>query len=506
MSDGERDRWGEVGRLLRSARRLDADVEDELRFHLEGRIDELERDGWSRRAAREEVLRRFGDVEGVREACRALDRERARRERRGEALGWIGRDARYALRTLRRSPMFTAMAVLTLGLGIGATTAVFSVVDAVLLRPLPFPDAERLVAVFESSPAQGIEREEPSPPNFADWRRGNGTFEGLAAWSHASATTSSVEPPEVLLTAPASANLFQVLGVQPVVGRVFLEGEEGEPLALLSHGLWQRMYGGDPDVVGRTVELGGSAVEIIGVLPDLSTVDGAGVDVWRPVDYGAPTFHRQSRYLFVVGRLQTGVAPATAQADLDRIQAEIAADFPEANEGWRTLVVPAHEVVVGDVDTVLLVVFGAVGFVLLIACANVANLLLGRAAYREREMAVRAALGAGRGRLRAQLLTESVVLGALGGGVGALLAWQLVRLLVALEPGELPRMGEVAVDLRVLAFALAVSVGTGILSGMVPARRAGRVDVAGGLKEGGRGPGGREGTRRALVVAEVAVS
>ncbi len=508
MRKGMRER---ITRVVRP-RALVAEVDEELDFHLRGRVDELMEEGWSEEDARAEALRSFGDPERYRVQCRAIAHDRIVRERRGEVMGNVWQDVRFAVRGFRRNPGFALVAVMTLALGIGATTAVFTVAKNVILDPLPFEEPEDLVMVWEQNTAQSIPRDNPSPPNYTDWRYQNRTFVDLAAMRDGSMTLTDGEQPEVVQVAYLSPNTFEVLGVDARRGRVFTEAEEADAdspaLAVISDGLWRRRYGGDPATIGRTVRLNEFVLEVAGVMPPSFTVPRRDIDIWVPSDHENPNHHRQTRNLRVIGRLAAGVTPAAAKSDLDVLQRRIAESFPEANEGWSVLVVPVMDEVVGaGTRTVFLLLLGAVAFVLLIVSANVANLLLGRSSARRTEMSVRAALGASRRRMVSQLLTESLVLGLAGALLGVGIAWAGVRLLVSFDPRGLPRLEEVSVEGTSLLFALGVSLLTALVFGMAPAMHAVRSSVARALKGGSRGRGaGSERTRSALVMAEVAVS
>jgi predicted permease len=496
----DREPMSTIGRLTRPGR-VGREVEDELAFHVEGRVEELIAEGWEPAAARDEAIRQFGDPVRYRDECRAIARD---------GMGNVLRDIHFALRSFRRSPGFTFVAVLTLGLGIGATTAVFTVAKNVIFDPLPFADPDRVVMIWEQNSAQNIDRALPSPPNFADWRRQNRTFEDMAAMNDASLTLSGLDQPTVVQVAYVTPNTFELLGVEAQIGRTLRPGDDiaGASLVVVSDGLWKSVFGADPQVVGRSIELNGTAVEVVGVMPPTFGVPRPDVDLWLPADYMSASLNRQTRSLLVFGRLAADVDAEAARADLDRIQASIAVSFPEANTGWTTDVMPVQEQIVGaSTRSVLVVLLGAVGFVLLIACANVANLLLGRSHAREREISVRTALGAGRARVVSQLLTESLVLGAMGGVVGTAFALGGVDLLVALEPTGLPRLDEVGVDPGSLAFAGAASLLTALIFGLAPALHAARRSVADTLRGSASiGGGSPERARSALVVAEIAVS
>ena len=423
----------------------------------------------------------------------------------------ILQDLRYGVRVLLRSPGFAVIAILTLAVGIGATTAMFSVVDAVLLRPLPFDEADRLVVVWETNAAQGKEEEPPSPPNFNDWRTASTSFEALTAWEEWAPTLTGVERPEVLDAIATTPDFFRVLRIPMAAGRGFLPEEGvvgGKPVVVISHGLWQRLYGGEASAIGRTMLLSGNAVEIVGVMPAGFDLPRAALDVWLPIDYAQPTFHRQTRYLTVLGRLVPDVTMEQATTELNLLAQRLEAEHPESNSGWGVRLVDAQEQIVGQAGTLLVVVLVAVGFVLLLACANVANLLLGRATVREGELALRSALGASRGRLRAQLVAESVVLGLAAGVIGAGIAYAAVRGFITLEPDAIPRATEIAVNARVLGFAFLAALATGVFFGLVPAARALANDPSTALREGGRSVGGRrkERARRLLIVSEVALA
>ena len=438
-----------------------------------------------------------------------------------DRLAEVSRDAHFALRAVRRSPGFAAAATLTLALSVGATTAVFSVVDAILIRPLPVADPDRLVSVFEVNRERGVTESPPSGPNYLDWRREARAFTGLAAYRYESLTLTGVSSPDVLDAAGVSANFFDVLGVPPALGRAFRRGEDeagGARVIVLGYGMWQERFGGRPDVIGRVLTIDRQPFEVVGVMPERFAFPMR-VQAWRPADVGRPgsgaglaegtSESRQARYLFVIGRLRPGVRRVQAEQEMAGIAASLARTYPVDNGGWSTKLVPLRDTVVGSVERVLMLVLGAVGLVLALACVTVANLTLGRAIAREPEIALRSALGAGRGRLHAQVLTESVVLALIGGTLGTMAAWAGLRAFVGLAPTTIPRLDEVAVDARVLAFTLALSAVTGVLCGLAPSVRVAGVGAATLLREAGRGGVGSrrsDAVRRVLVVAQMALA
>jgi len=405
---------------------------------------------------------------------------------------------------------------LTIGLGIAASTTVYSVVDAVLLEPLPYADPGRLVSIWEHDIQRGNATNVVSPANFFIWREQEGLFQDIAAVLEVSATLTGAGEAERVGGVYTTGAFFRLLGVTPHLGRLYDERDdvpEAPHVVVLSHGFFQRRFGGDPAVIGTTITLNGQAYEVIGVLPPgfdfepAASANRTGMrDVWRPARFGAQARQAAGRFLQVLARLAPGVTVEAAQARMDALAARLREEEPERQAAWGINIVPLHEQVVGGVRRALLVVFGAVGFVLLIACANVANLLLARATDREKEMAVRAALGASGGRIARQLMTESLVLAAAGGMLGVLLSWWAVDALVALGPA-IPRIGSIAVDGGVLLFALAVTGAAGVLFGLAPALRLSRPELRSALGERSRA-GRREGRRlrSTLVVAEVALS
>jgi predicted permease len=496
----------------RNARQVQNEVDEELQLYLEARIAELEGEGLSPSKAREEALRLFGDFEGTRRACFESDWRRERHARRKEIYGEIKRDVVHALRQLRRRPGFALVAILTLGVGIGANTAVFSAADHVLLRPLPYSRPDRAVTLWETELGTDVDRKEVSPGNFLEWRERSTSFEAFAVAEPYGFDITGDGPPQSLHVWLASEGFFEALGVAPILGRTFTP-EEYQPnsgfVVLLSYGLWQQHFGGNASIVGQTIELDHQAATVVGVLPpELEYPEPR--DVWAPKWFRESELtDRYSDYMFAVARLAPGATVASAQADMDRVAAAMAVDYPRSNANVGVNVIPLEKQILGDVRPALTVLLAAVGFLLLIACANVATLLLARGAERERELGLRAALGAGRPRLVRQLVTESVLLAVLGGAVGLALALFGVDALTALIPAELPRAEAIAIDGRVLAFALAVTASTAFLFGLAPALRFSRPDLRATLAAGGRSSTkGRERSRLhgALVVSEVALA
>jgi putative ABC transport system permease protein len=418
------------------------------------------------------------------------------------------RDLRFALRQLRRTPAFTMAAVACLALGIGATTAIFTTVDGVLLRPLPFPEPERLVTIWGHHASIG--REAASLPDFLDWRRESRSFSAMAAQANTQFTVTGAGEPEVVRGAFVTANYFRVLGAPIPVGRGFRDEEErsgATRVAILGDGFWRREFGGRADAVGRQITLGGVAYTIVGAgARGLSVPED--VEVWAPFPTDT-TLGRRNDFLQVIGRLAAGADQRRAGEELTTIARRLAQAYPASNSGWGVELIGLQERIVGEIRPALLLFMGAVGLVLLIACANVANLMLARVATREHEVTIRAALGASRRRLIRQLLTESVVLALVGGALGLGLAVWGVRALQGLEPGTIPRLDEIGVNGTALAFALGLSVVTGLLFGVAPAVRLMPYDLGGGLAEGGRGTAGHRSagrTRSLLVLAEVALA
>jgi putative ABC transport system permease protein len=412
---------------------------------------------------------------------------------------------------LLKNPGFAAIAVIALALGIGANTAIFSVVNTILLRSLPYDDPDRLMVVKENKLPQFPEFS-VSPGNFLDWQKQNGSFEKLAAVQGSSynLVTGDAEP-ERLDGARVSAGLFEMLGVKPVQGRTFLE-EEDQPghqnVVVLSSNLWKRRFGSDSNIIGQSITMSAASYTIIGIMPTSFQFPDRDIDLWTPIAFTAAQAQQHgSHYVLVIGRLKPGVTTEQARTEMSAIAARLAEQYPNSNAGWSTIVVPMQEFEVRDIKPALLVLLGAVALVLLIACANVANLLLARSTARQKEIAIRTALGASRSRVVRQLLTESVLLAVVGGGAGLLLAAWGTRSLLALAPEDLPRVKDVALDGRVLGFTLLVTLITGIVFGLVPALQASRPNLNETLKEGGRGTtGGHHRVRSSLVITEVALA
>jgi putative ABC transport system permease protein len=426
-------------------------------------------------------------------------------------------DIRYALRVLLRAPSFAIAVVSVLALGIGANTAIFSIVNAVLLRPLPFDEPHRLVRLFHIPPQDafpGMTRFSVSPANFYDWQREARLFETMAIYRFRQFRLTGGGTAQSVLAGAVGAGFFEVVRARPELGRVFL-AEEDRPgrsqVVLLSHGFWRTHFGGAPDVVGRTLTLDGEAYTIVGVMPAAFSVAAWEVtarDFWIPLAYtDAARAVRENHNAQVVARLKPGVDLAQADAEMRVISERLEREFPKENAGWGATVIPLQEVIVGDIRMTLVMLLGAVALVLLIACANVGNLLFARTLARRKEIAIRAALGAGRARVFQQLLVESLLLAAAGGAAGLLLVQTILGAASALLATQLPRAEEISIDTRVLLFVAGVSMLTGVLAGALPAVRAGSADVNEALKEGGRGDG-QVGirTRRLLIICEVALS
>jgi putative ABC transport system permease protein len=498
-----RDLYRRARALLRSEA-IHSEIDEEMRFHIDMRTDENIKRGMSPEEARRDAERRFGRLTRV--------KEQGYEVRGGRWLETIWQDCRYGARMLRKNAGFTVVAVLVLALGIGANTSLFSIVNAVLLRPLPFPDAERIVWFDGINLARGITASNMSSADYKDWQQQAGVFDSMAAYVTGSANLSDEgAEPERVPRVSVTAGFFQTIGIGPALGRALSREDEAqgaEDVALLSHAIWQRRFGASPSVIGNRIMMNGRPVTIVGVMPE-------GFDyprqsqLWVPLKPERSAEKRDNRYLNVLARLKPGVSVEEAEAQVGLISDRLGQQYPETNGGWSVRLTRLHERTVRDVRTSLLLLLGAVGFVLLIACANVANLLLARAASRRREIALRTALGAGRLRVVRQLLTESLLLAALGGVAGLLLSLLLTDLLVAISPANLPRLNEVGMDWRVLGFTAGVVCVVGLLFGLAPALQSSRTDLNEALKEGSRGSSegrARNRVRAALVVSEVALS
>ena len=485
---------------------LDAELSDELRFHLDRQIAENIASGMSPTEARRAALRDFGGVAKFTEASRDA--------RRTNFLENLLQDIRFGARMLRKSPAFTFFAVAVLAIGIAANSAIFSVADAVLLRPLPYRDANRLVIVWEDASAIGFPSDTPAPGDFSEWRSRNQVFTDMAASSFGSSVALTGQGnPEKLGGRAVTANLFSVLGVSPALGRDFLPEDDvpgAAPIVILSHGLWLRRFAGDPQIVGRQIWLNYEKTTVIGVMPRGFQFPDREAEVWIPIRFSKEELaNRGNHYLQVVARLKFGVSLAAANADLSVIAKQLEKQYPDTNTKVGANAVALRDQFAGDVRPALLMLVGAVCFVLLIACANVANLLLSRAAGRRRELAMRLTLGATRTRILQQMLTESLLLALLAGTAGLLLSIFATQFLAALIPTGFAPITGATLDPRVLLFTLAVSLATGILFGIIPALRVSRVHIAPTLHQaGGRGSVGSGGQRlrNALVISEVALA
>ena len=497
----------------------DRDVDAELQFHLDARTAELIAQGVSPADAAERARREFGDVDAAKRYLARIDLRIETRRRRRHYMGELRQDLTYAFRRLRAAPAFTAMAVLTLALGIGANTAIFSLVLGVLLRPLPFPDASQLYAVYTANRTAGLNQAPVSAVDLDDWRAQRREIADLGGYFFAEGSTgidlTGRGAPRRLAAVFVSAGFFETLGVSTSAGRLPREDEMvrggRDRVVMLTHGFWQREFAGSSSVIGTSLTLNGSPYEVLGVLPETMQFPTATADVFVPFstipDSGIPRI-RPVRVLAVVARAKPGVTEAQVRSEMLGITGRLAAQYPEDRAWDGATVVPLAEAISGPVRPALIVLFGAVGLVLVMACVNVAGLQLSRALGRSREIAVRLALGARRERLIRQLLTESLLLAICGGIAGIALARAGVAGLLALGQGDLPRAGEVTLDPVVIAFAAGMTIVTGMLFGILPALRISRANAAETLHEGGRSVAGvgHQRLRLGLVVAEVAVA
>ena len=421
------------------------------------------------------------------------------------------RDVRYAVRMLFRNPGFTTIALLTFAVGIGVNTAVFSVFNGVLLRPLPYPDADRITMMWLDNRPAGIKEDIGSYPNYLDWRAQSQSYDQVAAFTGANFTLTGSEEPERLRGAQTTANFFSVVGLQPVLGRLYTEANETpgqDRVVLISHGLWQRKFGGRNDVLEQTLTLNGQPFEIIGVMPaELRMPSDA--QVWKPLAPGNDLREaRGSFWLPVIGKLKPGVTARDAQTEMSAIASRIEQTYPAQMQGFGAYIVPLHKQIVGQIERSLQVLMAAVGCVLLIACANLGNLMLGRTAARRKELAIRTALGAKRGRLIRQIVTETFVLAVDGSVLGLLLAFWATEFFVSLAGATIPRPEAIVIDGRVVLFTLALAVISALIAGLIPAVQASRMSLREHLQEGGRdsASGGSRATRSVLIAAEMALA
>ena len=490
------------------------DVDEEIQFHLDARIADLVSRGASPDDARHQALSEFGDADAVRADTLRIDERILRRERRADWISEFIRDARLGFRSLLRTPAYAITTVLCAALGIGVTGAIVSASYSILVRPLPYPHDEQLVTIYSDNPGRGYKSVNISWPDFVDWRDRNQTFSGIGIFTWNSNTiTGGSGDAERVTGSEISPNLFAILGVRPALGRLFLPNEDDRgraPVTLISHRLWLRRFGGDSTLVGRTIDLDGRAHTVVGIMsPGFNFPDRG--DVWVPFKTDpALERHGNRGYAGAIGRIKPGVTVAQASADLHRIDALLAREFPDENEGWEAGVLTMRDDLVGELRTPLEVFLVAVAMVLLTVCANLANLMLARGAARGREVAIRAALGASRGRIVRQLMTESIVTAVLGGVLGIAIAWWGVRLLRFAFPDQSPPFYvTLGLDAVAIAFIVLITLLTGILFGSVPALRTARTNLDATLREGSRGAGSglhRSRLRSALVVSEIALS
>lgn len=496
----------------------EAEIVEELSQHLEDQYEQAISQGASEDEARKTVLADLNENDllapGLKRVERRVELEPLviGKEGRTNMITDLWQDLRYGLRMLAKNPGFTTVAVVALALGIGANSAIFSVVNAVLLRPLPYKNPDALVMMWDEQTHLGFPKDTPSPANFLDWREQNTVFEGMVAMGQSSYNLTGAGEPERFDGRRVSANLFSLLGVEPQLGRAFTADEDkpGSRVVILSHRMWQSRFGSDATIIGRALNLNGEAYTVVGVMPHGFQFPAKRDQLWVPIAFSAEeASQRGSHYLEVLARMKPGVTLQQARAEMSTIAARLEKQYPEQNMRVGIVVTPLHEEVVGNIKPALLILLGAVGFVLLIACANVANLLLARAAVRQKEISLRLALGASRTRLIRQFLTESVLLAGMGGVVGLLCSLAGIRILKGFIPDTISQVQAINLDSKVLFFTLLVSLATGLIFGLAPAMQASNFNLNETLKEGGRDSGASvrgNRIRALLVMGEVAGS
>jgi putative ABC transport system permease protein len=487
---------------FRSAQ-IEREIDDEIRFHLEMRTQENIDSGMTSEEAKRDALRRFGNQTHIKEISREI--------RGGFIIETLLQDLRYGIRMLLKQPIFTAVAVITLALGIGANTIVFSIVDTVLLKPLPFKDSDRLVLLWETDELQQKKNHVSSPGNFIDWKSQSSSFEEVAAYFKWTFNLTGIDDPERIDSAVVMGNLFQLLGVNAKMGRILLPEDDrqgNDAVVVLGYRLWQGRFGGDLGIIDKKITLNGQSFTVVGVMPQSFKFPDEETEIWVPAGFGAKQLQdRRGKFINVIARLKEGIDLNQAQAEMNGIAARLEQEHPETNTGWKVKIARLDSVKVEKIKSALLVLLGAVSFVLLIACVNVACLLLARGASRQREFSIRIALGASRTRLFSQLLTEGLLLAILGGFFGLLLASGGLSIITSINPGDIPRLNEVIINSRVLGFTLALSVISVMVFGFAPAVFASNSNPQESLKTEVRARGGsRLRLRDLLVVSEIALA